>query len=47
LLALTPDVKARRKSALVSQRGRRRSLSSVFLKLRAPIRAFHWRIVSM
>ncbi len=47
LVALTPEVNARRKSALVSQRGSSRSLSSVFLKLGSPIRAFHRLIVSM
>jgi hypothetical protein len=46
-LALTPEVNARRKSALESQRGSSQSLSSVFLKLAAPIRAFHRSIVSM
>src|ERR687895_302442 len=35
LLALTPEVKASRKSALVSQRGSSWSLSSVFLTLGA------------
>jgi hypothetical protein len=47
LFALTPEVKASRKSALVSQRGTNRSFSNAFLGLRAPMRAFHWRIVSM
>ena len=46
-LALTPEVNARRKSALVSQRGSSRNLSSVFLKLAVRIRAFHRLIVSM
>jgi hypothetical protein len=46
-LALTPEVNASRKSALVSQRGANWSFNHVFLRLRAPIRAFHWRIVSM
>ena len=46
-LALTPEVNARRKSALVSQRGSRRSLSSVFLRLGARILAFQRLIVSM
>jgi hypothetical protein len=40
-LALAPEVNAIRKSALVSQRGNSWSLSSSFLKLRAPIFAFH------
>ena len=46
-LALTPEVNARRKSALVSQRGSSRSLSSVFRALRVAKRARHWRMVSM
>jgi hypothetical protein len=46
-LALTPEVNASRKSELVNQRGRSRSFNSVFLTLGVPIRAFHWRIVSM
>src|SRR6266496_701170 len=47
LLALTPEVKASRKSALVSQRGSSWSLSSVFLALGAANRLRHWRMVSM
>jgi hypothetical protein len=46
-LALTPEVNASRKSALMIHRGSSWSLRSVFLRLGAPIRAFHWRIVSM
>ena len=47
LFALTPDVNASRKSALVSQWGRSRSLSSLFLRLGAANRLRHWRMVSM
>jgi len=41
LFALTPEVNASLKSALAIQRGRSVSLSKFFLKLGAPIRAFH------
>ncbi len=47
LLALTPEVNASRKSALVSQRGSSSSLSSVFLRLGAANRFRHWQMVSM
>jgi hypothetical protein len=47
LFALTPDVNASRKSALASQRGTSWSFNNDFLRLRAPMRAFHWVIVSM
>jgi hypothetical protein len=47
LVGAHAGVNARRKWALVSQRGSSRSLSSVLLKLGAPIRAFHRLIVSM
>jgi hypothetical protein len=47
LLALTPEVKASLKSALVSQRGSRRSLSRVLRRLGSAKRLRHWRIVSM
>jgi hypothetical protein len=40
-LALTPEVNASLKSALISHRGSNRSLSNVFLGLLAPIRMFH------
>ena len=40
LLALTPEVNARRNSELVSQRGTRRALRSVFRRLRSANRRF-------
>ena len=47
LLRADPERNASRKSRLVSQRGSSSILSSVFLKIGAPIRAFHLLIVSM